>query len=101
MSIKKLSEKESFFIDDVIAQVGKKSLILFYVRFFNDLALYSIDFLPSINDKRKRTIKIKNNTLAIPAALAAIPVKPNMAATMATIRKITVQRNIGLCFNNE
>ena len=39
-------------------------------------------------------MKIKKITFAIPAALAAIPVKPNMPATMATIRKITVQRNI-------
>ena len=59
---------------------------------------HSIDFLPSINDNRKSTIKIKNNTFAIPAALTAIPVKPNMPATMATIRKITVQRNIVYIF---
>jgi hypothetical protein len=31
----------------------------------------------------------------MPAALAAMPPKPNIAATMATIKKITVQRNIG------
>ena len=43
-------------------------------------------------------MKTKNNTLAIPAALAAIPPKPKMAAIMATIRKMTVQRNIALIF---
>ena len=37
---------------------------------------------------------MKNNILAIPAAPAATPPKPNMAAIMATIKKITVQRNI-------
>jgi hypothetical protein len=57
-----------------------------------------MDFLPSINDNRKSTIKIKNNTFAIPAALAAIPVNPNIPATMATIRKIIVQRNIVYIF---
>ena len=49
---------------------------------------------PKINERTKRTKKIKNRTLAIPAAPAAIPPKPNMAAMMATIKKITVQRNI-------
>lgn len=37
--------------------------------------------------------------LAIPAALAAMPENPNMPATMAIIRKITVQRNIGYHLN--
>jgi len=32
--------------------------------------------------------------LAIPAAPAAIPPNPNMAAMIATIKKITVQRNM-------
>lgn len=57
-----------------------------------------MDFLPSMIDNRNKTMKIKNRTLAIPAALAATPVKPNIPATMATIKKITVQRNIGFCF---
>ena len=35
---------------------------------------------------------------AIDAALDAIPVNPNKAATMAIIRKITVHRNIVLVF---
>ena len=42
----------------------------------------------------KSTRKIKNKILAIPAAPAAIPPKPKMAAMIATIKKITVQRNI-------
>lgn len=41
---------------------------------------------------------MKNNTFAIPAALAAIPENPNTAAIIATIRKMTVQRNIVVSF---
>lgn len=37
---------------------------------------------------------MKNRILAIEAAPAAIPPKPNIAATIATIRNTTVQRNI-------
>ena len=43
-------------------------------------------------------MNIKNNTLAIPAAPAAIPPKPNIPATMARIIKMTVQRNISVIF---
>ena len=53
--------------------------------------------LPPIKDTRNSTIKIKNNTLAIDAAPAAIPKKPKTPAMMAIIKKITVQRNI--CFD--
>lgn len=59
---------------------------------------YSIVRLPPISDNRNRITKIKNRIFAIPAAPAAIPPKPNIAATTATIRNITVQRNIGLRF---
>ena len=41
---------------------------------------------------------MKNNTLAIPAAPAAIPPNPKIAAIIATTKKITVQRNIILSF---
>jgi hypothetical protein len=41
---------------------------------------------------------MKNRIFAIPAAPAAIPPKPNMAAIIATIKKITVHRNISLGF---
>lgn len=37
---------------------------------------------------------MKNKILAIEAAPEAIPPKPKIAAMIATIRKITVQRNI-------
>ena len=47
-----------------------------------------------MSETRNRTMKMKNKILAIPAAPAAIPPKPKMAAMMATTRKITVQRNI-------
>ena len=39
-------------------------------------------------------IKMKNKILAIEAAPEAIPPKPNTAAIIATIKKMTVQRNI-------
>jgi hypothetical protein len=47
-----------------------------------------------MNDRMNNTRKIKNITLAIEAAPAAIPPNPKMAAIIATTRKITVQRNI-------
>ena len=50
--------------------------------------------LPNIKDKRNKTIKIANKILAIEAAPAAMPPNPNMAAIIATIKKVTVQRNI-------
>ena len=41
---------------------------------------------------------MKNKTFAIEAAPAAIPKNPKKAATIAIIRKITVQRNISCAF---
>lgn len=41
---------------------------------------------------------MKNNILAIPAAPAAIPPKPNTPAMIANMIKVTVQRNIVYCF---
>ena len=54
--------------------------------------------LPPIKESRNNTRKIKNNTLATPAADAAIPPNPNIAAMIAMTRKIIVQRNISLLF---
>jgi len=54
--------------------------------------------LPAIKLSTNNTRKIKNNTLAIPAAPAAIPPNPKIAAIIATTRKIIVQRNISLIF---
>jgi hypothetical protein len=51
-------------------------------------------FLPKIIDRRKSTMNIKNNTLAMPAALAAIPPKPNTAAMIAIIKNTTDHRSI-------
>jgi len=56
--------------------------------------------LPKIKDNKKRTIKMKNKIFAIEAAPDAIPPKPNIAAIMATTRKMTVQRNISLGFKS-
>ena len=47
-----------------------------------------------------KIMNIKNKTLAILAAPAAIPPKPNIPATMARIIKMTVQRSIILIFFN-
>ena len=49
---------------------------------------------PAIIAIKNNTIKTKNKILAMDAAPAAIPVKPNTAATIATIKNISAQRNI-------
>ena len=43
---------------------------------------------------KKRTRKIKNNTLAMEAAPAAIPVKPKIAAIIAIIKNIAAHLSI-------
>ena len=45
---------------------------------------------------------MKNKILAMPSALAEMPVNPRSPATMAMIRKMRVQRNMvqGVCSNN-
>jgi hypothetical protein len=54
--------------------------------------------LPKNNEMIKSTMKIKNNILAIPAALAAIPKKPKMPAIIAITRKISVHLSMSLIF---
>jgi hypothetical protein len=54
-----------------------------------------VPLLPNINDRINNTTNRKNKNLATPAALAAIPPKPNIAAMIATTKNINVQRNIG------
>jgi hypothetical protein len=49
-----------------------------------------------MSDTINKTRNMKNNIFAIDAAPAATPPNPNIAATIATIRNITVQRNIAL-----
>jgi hypothetical protein len=44
--------------------------------------------------RRNKTIKIKNNTLAISAAPEAIPVNPNIAAITAIIKNVADHFNI-------
>jgi len=51
-------------------------------------------FDPKIKTRINKTRKIKNSTLAIEAAPAAMPVKPNMAATMAMIKNIAAHLSI-------
>jgi hypothetical protein len=50
--------------------------------------------MPIMKKIRQATRKIKNRSLAIPAAATAMPVNPNTAATNAITKKITAQRNI-------
>jgi len=57
---------------------------------------YQSTALPRINEIINSTIKIKNNTFAIPAAPAAIPPNPKIPAMIATIKNIIVHRNIDL-----
>lgn len=47
-----------------------------------------------MSNNTKSTRKIKNNTLAMLVAAAAIPVKPNMLAIIATTRKISAHLSI-------
>ena len=54
--------------------------------------------LPAIRLTKKRMIKITKRIFAIPAAPAARPPKPKIAAMMAITKKITVHRNIVLSF---
>lgn len=49
---------------------------------------------PKIKVKTNKTIKIKNRTLAIEAALAAIPANPKIAAMIAIIKNITAHLSI-------
>jgi len=65
--------------------------------FFEVYIFFVADF-PKMRDNKKRTMKIKNKILAIEAAPAAIPPNPNTAAIIATMRKVTVQRNMILNF---
>jgi hypothetical protein len=45
-------------------------------------------------------MKMKNNIFAIDAAPAAIPPNPKTAAMMATIKKISAQRNMTKSFGD-
>jgi hypothetical protein len=54
--------------------------------------------LPKKSEIMNNTRKMKNKTLAMEAAPAAIPPNPKIAAMIATTRKITVQRSIALFF---
>jgi hypothetical protein len=51
--------------------------------------------------RRKRTKKIKNMILAIPADATAIPVKPSKAAMRATTKNANAIRNIADSFSLE
>ncbi len=63
-------------------------------------SVFPKDF-PNNSDRTNRIRKIKNKTLAIPAAPAATPPNPNNAAISAITKNVTVQRSIGCGFKNE
>jgi hypothetical protein len=74
--------------------IKKVQLAALYFIEIGSILIYNVFLLPEMSERRNNTIKIKNNTLAIPAAPAAIPPKPKIAAIMAMIKKVIVQRNI-------
>ena len=47
-----------------------------------------------MSERRNKTINMKKNILAMEAAPAAIPPNPRIAAIIAIMRNVTVQRNI-------
>jgi hypothetical protein len=49
---------------------------------------------PNMSETRNNTIKMKNKILAMEAAPAATPPNPKIAAIIATMRNMTVQRSI-------
>ncbi len=70
----------------------QEDLLLINVHFLK--CKFACYFLPLISDKIKSIIKIKNNTLAILAAPAAIPPNPKTPATSAKIINVIVHLNI-------
>jgi hypothetical protein len=50
--------------------------------------------IPRMKKTKQATRKRKNRNLAIPAAVAAMPVNPKRAATSAITKKIKAQHNI-------
>jgi hypothetical protein len=61
------------------------------------MGVYSL-FLPDISEMINSTMNMKNKILAILAAPAAIPPKPNTPAIMAKMINMIVQRNITVVF---
>jgi hypothetical protein len=81
----------------------KKENPLIYVNGFFLININSGRHLltdPVMRDITNKTRKIKNKTLAIPAAPDAIPPNPKIAATMAMIRNVTVHRSIVIVLNS-
>ena len=54
---------------------------------------------PNMSETRNNTMKMKNKILAMEAAPAATPPNPKIAAMIATIKNITVQRSIKYDFS--
>jgi hypothetical protein len=75
---------------------GKNGLCKIKAESFDTTTPHRLKDLPKIKDKRKSTIKMAKSIFAMDAAPAATPPKPNIAAITATIKKVTVQRNINL-----
>jgi hypothetical protein len=86
------------FPDEIVVPEHKKAgtKAPAYMIFSRDHTLVALR--PNSSDTINRTRKIKNRILAMDAAPAAIPPNPKIAAMIATIRNITVQRNIVYSF---
>lgn len=87
-------------IPKCIKKANHPTVVCFY--FLTDQETNYVFFLktvnPSIAVTTTRARKIKNITLAMDAAPAAIPVKPNIAAIIAIMKKIAVHFSITSCF---
>lgn len=58
-------------------------------RYTTCMSSYAFLNMPLTSEIRNNTMKTKNSILAMPAAPAAMPVKPKMAAKMATTKNTT------------
>jgi len=66
--------------------------VFYLINALNGVVYFFIT--PFNNDSTKSTINIKKIILAIPAAAPAMPPNPRMAAMIAIITNVIVQRNI-------
>ncbi len=86
-------------VPNAIAKLSnhKKTAVISTAAFTKNKNKLFISYLlavPPINEITNSTRNIKNKILAIDAALADCRQNPKIAATIATIRKVIVQRNI-------
>ena len=75
---------------EICGRVARKFLFHYHITFTYDLKIV----MPKMSTINHTDIKMKKSILAIAAAPSAIPVKPNIPAIIAIIRKRNDQRNI-------